>query len=249
MPAFTQQSSEEHGPPASSPDHPSNQRTRVVVPRRPTVWQRLLAASFYAVERTLETTLRLRLEDPLGLLGAGLPAEPVIYCLWHNRLASAMIVFHKYVRRQDPRRRLAALVSASKDGSQLAAILERYDITPVRGSSSRRGVRALLELRAALAAGSDVAITPDGPRGPRYEIQDGVLALAQLAGAPILPVGIHSSRKWILPSWDRFQIPQPFATCRIRIGEFLRIEPTVGTTARGELNAELQRRMMALTSD
>ena len=84
---------------------------------------------------------------------------------------------------------MAALVSASKDGGFLSGILELFGVQPVRGSSSRRGPQALLELTTWAERGHDLTITPDGPRGPCYQVQDGVMSLAQLTGLPIVPVG------------------------------------------------------------
>jgi lysophospholipid acyltransferase (LPLAT)-like uncharacterized protein len=89
----------------------------------------------------------------------------------------------------------------------------------VRGSSSRRGAQALIEIVSAVREGYHVAITPDGPRGPKYSIQPGIISLAQLTGAPIVPAGatIHSRKE--LRSWDAFQVPLPFARCELRFGK------------------------------
>ena len=114
---------------------------------------------------------------------------------------------------------LAALVSASKDGAFLAGILECFGVQPVRGSSSRRGPQALLELTTWAERGYDLAITPDGPRGPCYVVQDGVMSLAQLTGLPIVPVSYHVNWKIQLKSWDRFQIPLPFSRCEMYFGK------------------------------
>ncbi len=81
---------------------------------------------------------------------------------------------------------------------------------PVRGSSSRRSVGVLLQMQKFLEKGDAVAITPDGPRGPRYHIAPGVLYAAQQTGVPILPLGCGSKRKWTFNSWDRFEVPKPF---------------------------------------
>ena len=110
---------------------------------------------------------------------------------------------------------LAAMVSASKDGGFLAGILECFNVQPVRGSSSRRGPQALLELTTWAERGYDLAITPDGPRGPCYVVQEGVMSLAQVTGLPIVPVSYHVNWKIRVNSWDRFQIPLPFSRCEM----------------------------------
>src|SRR5690606_8916637 len=89
-----------------------------------------------------------------------------------------------------------------------------------RGSSSRQGMKAFIALaRKIRNEGSDVAITPDGPRGPIYSMHSGILQLAEAGGVPITPVTCHYEKKWELKSWDRFQIPKPFTKCRLVFGE------------------------------
>ena len=116
------------------------------------------------------------------------------------------------------------LVSRSRDGEFITRIMNRFGIDGARGSSSRGGSDALRELLRELERpqARDIGITPDGPRGPKAKVQDGVLALAASSRIPIYPVTVHYSRFWELPSWDRFQIPQPGAVCRVVIG------PSVG---------------------
>jgi lysophospholipid acyltransferase (LPLAT)-like uncharacterized protein len=144
---------------------------------------------------------------------------------------------------------LAGLVSASRDGAFLAAILECFGVRAVRGSSSRRGPQALLELVTWMERGYDVAITPDGPRGPCYIVQDGALALAQMTGMPTVPVSYHLSWKLRLKSWDRFQIPLPFSRCEINIGRILRVPREISNGDRESLRQELEGEMRAITRD
>ena len=147
---------------------------------RPLRWHQKLAAwMIYALIRSVAATIRFEWRDHSGLL-PGDRTKTVIFCTWHNRLALAPISYHKYVKHNVPSRNLAAMVSASRDGGMLARVLEHFGMQPVRGSSSRRGPQALLELTNWAERGHDLAITPDGPRGPCYVIQDGVTALAQL---------------------------------------------------------------------
>jgi hypothetical protein len=145
--------------------------------------------------------------------------------------------------------KVAALVSASKDGAFLAAILQRYGMQPVRGSSSRRGSQAMLELTSLVEDGYCLAITPDGPRGPRYEIQRGVISLAQITGAPIIPVSTRMSRKITLKSWDGFQIPLPFAQCTITFGEPMNVPRDAPEEERAKFREELAQRLNRITRD
>jgi hypothetical protein len=173
----------------------------------------------------------------------------VIYCTWHNRLALSMKLHSVLRRRHHQATGLAGLVSASKDGAFLAAILGRFGVQSVRGSSSRRGPQALLELATMSDRGYDIAITPDGPRGPCYTVQDGVMALAQVTGLPAVPVSYHLNWKLRLKSWDRFQIPLPFSRCEITIGKTLCVPRESSDTNRESLRQQFQTEMRTITSD
>jgi len=216
--------------------------SRVIVPHPPRRSQRVAAMLGFLLERCLTRTLRYEWNDASGLLGA--PAiPPVIFCIWHNRLALAMVVHRRYPRK------LAALISASHDGALLAALLGRFGVVAVRGSSSRRGPQSLLELKRQADRGYDLAITPDGPRGPRYVVQHGVIFLAQVTGLAIVPVTCNLSRKLSVKSWDRFQIPLPFARCEIILSPPLHVPRTASTAAREELRAGLEQTLRAGSRD
>jgi lysophospholipid acyltransferase (LPLAT)-like uncharacterized protein len=144
---------------------------------------------------------------------------------------------------------MAAIVSASKDGGLLAAILECFKVQPVRGSTSRRGPQALLELTTWAERGYDLAITPDGPRGPCYDVQDGVMSLAQITGLPIMPFSWFLRWKLRLNSWDRFQIPLPFSYCEMNVGRPIRVPREATDEERARLRQELQDTLRMLTKD
>jgi lysophospholipid acyltransferase (LPLAT)-like uncharacterized protein len=229
----------------SIPPAPHARRKRVsgvVVPNQATRTQRILAWLIFTALQTLAVTVRIRLHDPHGVLRDR--TAPAILALWHNRLALALHIYRRHGQRG---RKLAALVSASKDGALLAAILERAGAQPVRGSSSRRGAQALVELNSAARDGRDIAITPDGPRGPCYQVQAGVIALAQVTGLPIVPCTYELSWKLRLKSWDRFQVPLPFARCDVFIGEPLRVPRDTDDATRDQLRAQLQTALLEKT--
>lgn len=137
---------------------------------------------------------------------------PVALVLWHNRLFVSADYFRRY-RRVRP---VAALVSASKDGAWLAAFYRLVGIEPVRGSSSAHGREAARLLIDKMRAGYDLGITPDGPRGPMYTVEPGVLVVTRRVGAPLVLLGIEFTRAWRLKSWDRFYVPWPFSRVRWR---------------------------------
>ena len=186
-------------------------------------------------------TLRYEVDDRAGVVGKPV-TENYIGALWHNRL----LIFPLVLRRFLPNRHGAALISASRDGDLLADAIHRFGYDVVRGSSSRLGASAILQLTEALAAGRDVVITPDGPRGPAYELGPGIIFLAQKSGAAVLPMNLEFSHCWRLGSWDRFIVPRPFSKVRVLIGQLYRVG---ATNTPDEFEAErlsLQNAMMSL---
>jgi hypothetical protein len=137
--------------------------------------------------------------------------RPVVFTLWHGRLLPC--TYHH--RHQD----VVTLVSHHRDGEYITRLVQKWGYTAVRGSSSRGGLDALRELVRHLRGGRSLAITPDGPRGPREKLKPGPLLAAQLTGAPIIPVASGASRASYFGGWDRFLIPHPFARLQIAYGE------------------------------
>ncbi len=128
--------------------------------------------------------------------------ERFIMAFWHGRLLMMPFCYHG--------KRIKLLISQHKDGDLLARAMKRFGYDSIRGSTTRGGAAAMREMIKALRE-SDIAITPDGPKGPRYVVQDGVIALARLAGVPIIPVTFASSKKKVFGSWDSFNLPYPFS--------------------------------------
>lgn len=229
----------------------SNQRRRVsgpVVPHAPTTTQRLLAWGIASSARGLGRLQRVGITDPHGVVPL-IRKRPVIFAAWHNRLALSIPVYRILVEAPPARRNLAALVSASRDGALLAAILEALEVQPVRGSSSRRGPQALLELTSWAEQGLDLAITPDGPRGPRYLVQPGVISLARITRLPIVPISCNARWKLTLKSWDRFQIPFPLGRFEIALGPALVVPPNGDDSALEHQRLALEQSLAALTRD
>lgn len=190
-------------------------------------------------------TLRWRVEDPGGIL-INPPQRAVIFAFWHNRLFLLPFLFKKHwsTRRRD---RVAVLVSASKDGEKLVRVLEKFDLICVRGSSSRRGQKALRELTHLMEEGFDAGITPDGPRGPKYQVAPGVVSLAQLAGAPIVPVSYDLGWKITLKSWDAFMIPLPFSRSTLRIARSITVPVDADERHREDKRLELENVLKSLS--
>jgi lysophospholipid acyltransferase (LPLAT)-like uncharacterized protein len=221
----------------------NSKRNGAVTPHAPRTHQQLGAWLIWAAVRTVSSTVRFTWTDRSGWF------NPAIMCVWHNRLALSMSVYHDYVRKRHRSEGLAAMVSASKDGAFLSSILEKFSVQPVRGSSSKRGSQALLELATSAERGYHLAITPDGPRGPCYVVQEGVLSLAQVTGLPIIPVSINTHWKLQLNSWDRFQIPLPFSRCEVIFEQPIFVPREASESEREELRQQLERALKNITHD
>lgn len=231
-----------------SPNPPSVSNRPSTAPHPPTFWGALAARMAWWVATSVGMTLRWRFEDRSGLFGPG-SQQRAIFAVWHNRQLLAPVLYRRYFRGEREGGGLAALASASRDGAIAARILQLFGVRAVRGSSSRRGALALAEMIDLAREGYDIAVTPDGPRGPRYKVQSGTVVLAQYSGLPVVPVTLNFSRKKVLPSWDGFQIPLPFGRCEVISGKALFVPPEVDEEARQKLVAELERRLLELTQD
>lgn len=137
--------------------------------------------------------------------------KPFIFSLWHGQLLP-LLWQH---RNQD----VSILISEHRDGELIARTAELLGYKTVRGSSTRGGERALLGLVRVLKDGGEVAVTPDGPRGPAYTYAPGALVAAQRSGAHILPIVAYADKAWRLNSWDKFMIPKPFARITVAYGQ------------------------------
>ena len=201
---------------------------------------RLFADAAYLAVVALGKTLRLTESGREHVNAARAAGRPVLFVLWHNRLL--------YLGYLLARERLVIMASRSRDGDLIARVAHDHGIAAVRGSTSRGGglaARALARaMRERALAG---AITPDGPRGPRYVLQPGSLLVARLAGALVVPVALGFSRKTVFSSWDAFQLPWPFARARLVFGEPVSLPTHGGTAAFEECRADIERRLMAVT--
>jgi lysophospholipid acyltransferase (LPLAT)-like uncharacterized protein len=220
----------------------------VVVPHQPKWYHRIAAWLIFATIRIVSLTLRYRWVNRSEFFN-GEPPGPAIYCVWHNRLALSVPAYRAYVQARVRTAGLAGIVSASKDGGFLVGILECFRVQPVRGSSSRRGPQALLELTTWAKRGYDLAITPDGPRGPCYVVQDGVMSLAQLTGLPIIPFTYNLDWKIRVKSWDRFQIPLPFSRCEMNFDNPIRVPREATDAERNALRQRLESSLRSMSRD
>ncbi len=174
-------------------------------------WRKLALWLLALMLRIWVRTLRYEV-DAATAARLGKSDEPIAFVLWHNRLFISPYIF----RRFRARRKMYGLVSASKDGAWLAAFYRMIGLEPVRGSSNnfgREAGRLLIEL---MKAGNDIGITPDGPRGPLYNVEPGVLVVTRRNNAPMILLGAEFGRAKRLGSWDKFYVPWPFTRVKLR---------------------------------
>jgi lysophospholipid acyltransferase (LPLAT)-like uncharacterized protein len=173
---------------------------------------RVLSFIAWALMFLWSSTLRIRFVDrsiPEGLHAAG---KNIIYAFWHGR---QFLLFYAY-------RNTGVVIPASesRDGEIQAGIIGRFGLGVVRGSSKRKGAQALLGLVDALRSGKDIAIAVDGPRGPVYEVKQGITYVAGKLGVPIVPLCVSAKRAWVLEKiWDKYLLPVPFTECVVLYGE------------------------------
>ena len=157
---------------------------------------------------------------------------PVVFAFWHSGILPATFFWRN--------RGIVVLASQNADGDYSSNIIRRFGYRSIRGSTSRGAIRGAIYLLRALRAGTHVAFTVDGPRGPLYQVQQGVAWMASRSGAPILPFHIEARSAKILASWDRFQIPLPFSEVKIDIAEPMFLTPDHSDEALEARRLELQ---------
>lgn len=189
--------------------------------------------------RALGATYRWRVDGYAHYESIAASGKQPIFAFWHGRILPATLFWKN--------RGIVVITSQNFDGEWIAGIIRRFGYGTARGSTSRGGARALVQLRRDLAAGKPAGFTLDGPRGPARAAQPGALFLAGATGHPILPFHIEASRYWTMNSWDRTQVPKPFATVAVAIGAPLQVADTTEATIEAQ-RAALEASLAALES-
>lgn len=188
--------------------------------------------------RVLGLTVRYKSNDQSGITRQ-MVNGPVIWLFWHNRIILMVHAAKKFCGD----RSAVVLTSPSEDGEILAGVMNRFGAGAVRGSSNKRSTAALREMLRVVKGGTDMFITPDGPRGPRYQLQAGAVKLAQLSQCPLLPVHLAYESAWTLKTWDGFVIPKPFTKVRVTFGELVSVERAADETTLEGIREALQTSM------
>ena len=200
-----------HEAPTTAPVHRFTLRQRIIL--------RIIIATGYWYIRLIGPTLRVCVSREEGSQ-LTIDQRPLIVSFWH-----ACMIPATYVCRDIGVR---VMSSNSYDGEYMGRIIRKFGFVAVKGSSSRNAVRALLGLRRALGEGWSVAFTLDGPRGPRYKVKPGPVALARSSGVPLTMFHMAVDRAWVLNTWDRLIIPKPFSRVLMRFGKLIPV-PTDAT--------------------
>jgi lysophospholipid acyltransferase (LPLAT)-like uncharacterized protein len=187
--------------------------------RRRWSWRRRLqvtvvGALLAAVLRILYLTLRVRWSDAEGVIARHARGERFVFASWHDGIVLLPLVMVRVPLRLRPR----VLLSWHRDAELAAQAVRRFGVRATRGSSTRGGIGAMRGLLTAHRAGDDLVIVPDGPRGPRREVKDGLVLVGRATGASIVPIAVAATPRRRLGSWDRMQLPLPFARVAIRFG-------------------------------
>src|SRR5947207_10821572 len=197
-----------------------------------------ISVAGYRLVAALGATLRWRTEGLEHFDAIAASGRRPIMAFWHGRILSATYFFR--------RRGIVVITSENFDGEWIAGIIERFGYETARGSTSRGARRALLQLTRDIAAGKPVGFTLDGPRGPAGVAQPGAVWLAKATGNPVLPFHLEASRHWTLKSWDRTQIPKPYATVALAVGRPIDVPSDADDAAQEALCRELEGRLHAL---
>ncbi|MBS1812719.1 MAG: lysophospholipid acyltransferase family protein [Acidobacteria bacterium] len=178
---------------------------------------RVAGVALYWLIRVIGATMRFEVKGWENFS----ETEPLIYCFWHNRIPIATYFWRN--------RGIVVMSSRSFDSEYIARFIQRFGYGAARGSSTRGGKAALIQMIRAVRDGKSAAFTVDGPRGPIYEAKPGAVLLAAKANAAILPFSISLNRYWQLPSWDKIQIPKPFSRAYVVIGPPIKVEDDPAT--------------------
>ena len=192
----------------------------------------------YYLLRLYLSLLRIRVAGEEIALGCLADYGRVIVAVWHQRFLPALAYVTKF-RNFEP----IVMISQSKDGELAARLAQRLGLVPVRGSSTRGGETALAAILKALKKNPAVIHIVDGPQGPKGIVKPGLISMAQMSGAVILPVFVSANRAWIMGSWDRFLVPKPFSKVTIEWGPPLVVPQDLDPAQNEEFRSEIEQRL------
>lgn len=201
---------------------------------------RIADIAFYLLIRVIGRTIRYETEGWENFESIQEAGKLPIYAFWHDRIFASTYFFRD--------RGIAVITSQSKDGEYIARFIQKLGYGAIRGSSTRGGVGALVEMIKAMRSGLPAGFTVDGPKGPRYAAKPGPVMLAKKTGNPIMPFIVECRRYFTIGSWDRMQIPVPFTKARVIIGTPIYVDPRADDGEIENTREALQRSLEELTA-
>lgn len=193
------------------------------------------------VLRAIYFTCRVQRDYPAAAQPYFNGQHPGLICFWHGRM-----IMQPFVR--PPGRAMHVLVSRHNDGALIYAVMQRFRVDAARGSKKSGAAEAVRTLLGIAKQGSNIAITPDGPRGPFQIAAEGTVFIASKTGYPLLPLAFSASRHWRLKSWDRFMIPKPFSRIQFTAGEPIFLPRKLDTPAVRAATEHLQSELNSITA-
>jgi len=191
--------------------------------------------AFYLLIKFIGRTIRYEIEGWENFQEIERDRKIPIYAFWHNRIFAGTYFFRN--------RGIVVITSQSFDGEYIARFIQRFGYGAVRGSSTRGGVGALVEMIRLMKKGLPMAFSVDGPRGPKYVAKTGAVLLAKKTGNPLMPFVVETERFWTINNWDNLQIPKPFTRAKIFIAEPIYVEADAGEVEIENKRLELQRKL------
>jgi lysophospholipid acyltransferase (LPLAT)-like uncharacterized protein len=202
---------------------------------------RAAAFVFHCAIRFISSTVKFEVRGMEHFDDIAAAGHVPIYTFWHDRIFLGTYFFR--------RRGIVIMTSQSFDGEYIARFIQRLGYGAIRGSSTRGGVRALVEMIRAMREGLPTGFSVDGPKGPRYEVKPGPVALAAKTGNPMVPFVLEPRSFWTLKSWDRMQIPRPFTRCIVSVAKPIYVPADVGNDVIEAKRKELEDVLLRLNAE
>lgn len=193
------------------------------------------------VQLLLHTCYRIEIKDPNNYIDY---LTGIVTVTWHNRL-----MFFAPIMPKRARIRTLAVISASRDGQYIADFIAQFGVKSLRGSSSKKGMNALLGAMRTIQSNKIVSFTPDGPRGPKYQMKTGPIHLASVNHTSVLPISVNASSYWQLKSWDGFQIPRPFCKLTLVLADKIDIPADLDEAGLEFYRQKVEQALMEITRD
>jgi lysophospholipid acyltransferase (LPLAT)-like uncharacterized protein len=197
-----------------------------------------IASIGYPLVAAVARTWSWRVDGVDRLAEATTLGQQPIFAFWHGRILPATYYFRD--------RGIVVMTSRNFDGEWIARIITKFGYGTSRGSTTRGGLKALLQMKRDMAQGLPAAFTVDGPRGPARVVQPGAVWLAKATGNPVVPFHIEAKSSWTLETWDRTAIPKPFTTLALAVGSLVHVSPDADAAAIEEMRAKIERCLVAL---